>query len=440
MNLKNEVYYNWGRNSKIKPKIISPKNYNELKKIIKNKNFIVQGNKRSYGDVALNKKLLISMKNFNQIKYFNKKKGIIEIESGALLKDLLPIITQESWFVPVTPGTRYVSLGGMVANNIIGKNTNKNQIKYHIKKIKIMTPRKKIISCSKSKNKKIFDLTVGGFGLTGAILTVTLKLRKIYSENIEQKIIEFRNFKQFYAISKNNQKYEYSVCWIDNFSSNKIQGLYYLGNHYEKNNFIKSKVFREKKIGLITLLIFRIINSNFYLPKIMNFIFRNYKKIFYKKICHYGDFFYPQDLVLDWYKIYGRRGFIQTQFLIPKKKFKKILGEISNFLNERKIFSGFIIIKKFNEKGKYLNFSGSGYSISFDFKIDQKYENLKLFLNYIFNKYKLKINFSKDLITKKNNVYNYKEFKIFKKNLLTINPKNRISSLFSKRLEIQNEN
>ena len=84
-----------------------------------------------------------------------------------------------------------------------------------------MTPRKKIISCSKSKNKKIFDLTVGGFGLTGAILTVTLKLRKIYSESIEQKIIEFSNFKQFYAISKNNKKYEYSVCWIDNFSSNK---------------------------------------------------------------------------------------------------------------------------------------------------------------------------------------------------------------------------
>ena len=77
MNLKNEVYYNWGRNSKIKLKIISPKNYNELKKIIKNKNFIVQGNKRSYGDVALNKKLLISMKNFKiEISRLNKKRKL----------------------------------------------------------------------------------------------------------------------------------------------------------------------------------------------------------------------------------------------------------------------------------------------------------------------------------------------------------------------------
>ena len=112
------------------------------------------------------------------------------------------------------------------------------------------------------------------------------------------------------------------------------------------------------------------------------------------------------------------------------------MGEISDFLNLKKIFSGFIIIKKFNENGKYLNFSGSCYSISFDFQIDWQYENLKLFLNNIFKKYKLKINFSKDLITQKNNAYNYKEFVIFKKNLLTINSKKKINSLFSKRLGI----
>ena len=144
MNLKNEVYYNWGRNSKIKPKIISPKNCNELKKVIKNKNFIIQGNKRSYGDVTLNKKLLISMKNFNQIKYFNKKKGIIEIESGVLLKDFITKITDYKWFVSVTPGTKYVSLGGMVANNIHGKNIINNQLKHFIKEIKLLKTNNKL--------------------------------------------------------------------------------------------------------------------------------------------------------------------------------------------------------------------------------------------------------------------------------------------------------
>ena len=218
MNLKNEVYYNWGRNSKIKLKIISPKNNNELKKIIKNKNFIVQGNKRSYGDVALNKKLLISMKNFNQIKYFNKKKGIIEIESGVLLKDLITKITDYKWFVPVTPGTKYVSLGGMVANNIHGKNIINNQLKHFIKEIKLLKTNNKIVICSKKKNKKIFDLTVGGYGLTGIIISITLKLKKISSLFLDQKILEFNNYKQFFSMTNYENNYEYSVYWIDNFS------------------------------------------------------------------------------------------------------------------------------------------------------------------------------------------------------------------------------
>ena len=110
MNSTNLVFYNWGRNSKIKPKTISPKNYNELKKIIKNKKFIVLGNKRSYGDVAINKRLLISMKKFNQIKYFDEKNGIIECESSVLLKDMTAKIIEGKWFVPITPGTKYVSL------------------------------------------------------------------------------------------------------------------------------------------------------------------------------------------------------------------------------------------------------------------------------------------------------------------------------------------
>jgi len=428
---------NWGNNVKTYPKIYSPKDHKEIKKIINNKNsFIVQGNRRSYGDAAINKNQVISTKNFNRIISFNKKKGIIEAESGLLLKNLLLVIVPNGWFIPVTPGTKYVSLGGMAANNIIGKNNLKNQIKYHIKKIRLITPNKRNIICSSNKNKKIFDLTIGGFGLTGIILTVTLKLKKIYSENIDQKIIEFKNFKEFYKISKINKKYEYSVCWIDNFKKNKILGLFYFGNHSKTKKYIKSESFIIQQIGLLILIILRIINSNYYFPKIMNFIFRNYKKYFYNRICHYNEFFYPQDNVPYWNKIYGKSGFIQVQFLIPENKFEKILGEISNFIHQNKIFSSFIVLKKVNEKSKYLNFSGSGYSISFDFVINEKFNMLKLFLNKLFQKYKLKVNFTKDLIAKKNSAYNYKEFKNFKKHLLKINKNRKISSLFSKRLEI----
>ena len=148
-------FNNWGRNIHINPKKISPKTHTELKKIINNKNFIVHGNQRSYGDACLNKNMMISMSNFDQIRYFNKKSGIIEIESGMLLKDLLPIIIKEGWFVPVTPGTKYVSFGGMVANNVHGKNIQKNHIGHFIKEITLLNLKKKILKCSKKKNKKI---------------------------------------------------------------------------------------------------------------------------------------------------------------------------------------------------------------------------------------------------------------------------------------------
>lgn len=437
MNIKKQKNTNWGSNVTTYPKIYKPKNYKEIKKIISKKNnFIAQGNQRSFGDVALNKDSVLSLKNFDKVIFFDKKKGLIEVESGLLLKDLLSIIVPEGWFIPVTPGTKYVSIGGMVANNIIGKNTLNNQIKYHIKNIKLISINKKNINCSNKINKKIFDLTVGGFGLSGVILSVTLKLKKIYSKNIDQKIVEFKSFSEFYKLSKINKNYEYSVCWIDNFNNKKILGLYYLGKSSKNKKNINSENFLANKLGLIILIILRIINSNYYFPKIMNFIFRNYKKFFYNKICHYNEFFYPQDNIPHWNKIYGSKGFIQVQFLIPENKFKKILEEISEFFNTYKIYSSFIILKKFKEKGKYLNFSGNGYSISFDFVINSKYQILKTFLNKIFKKYKLKVNFTKDLITEKNNAYNYKEFKKFKKDLLKINKSRKINSLFSKRLKI----
>ena len=437
MIIRKQESTNYTNNTKTFPRIYFPNNYSDVKKIISTKkNFLFQGNGSSYGDTGSNNHLLVSMKNFKKIIHFDKEKGIIEVESGLLLKELLETIVPLGWFIPVTPGSKYVSTGGMIAHNIHGKNTKKNQVKYCVKKIKLITPNNKQITCSKKINKRIFDLTIGGYGLTGAILTIIFKLKKIQSENIEQKIIEFKSYKEFYSISRINKNFEYSVCWLDKFTENSIKGLYFLGNHSKQIKPPKTKFFSAKIMGPFFLLIFRIIFSNYYFPKIMKFVFRNYKKFFYNEICHYNEYFYPQDDMPYWNKIYGNNGFVALHFLIPGNKFQKILTEISNFLNEKKVFSDFVIVKKFKENGKYLNFSGSGYSISFHFIKDKKYEILRSFINDLFKKYKIKVNFSKDLMTNKNNAYNYREFKAFKKNLLTIDSKKKMNSLFSKRLGI----
>jgi len=435
--MNHKSFFNWGRNTKVYPKQISPKKLSELKKVINKKSFITTGNRRSFGDVALNDKLIISMRNFNKVILFNEKKGIIELESGILLKEILPIIVEKNWIFPVTPGTKYVSIGGMVANNIHGKNTKKNQIKFYVKNIKLLTPNKKIISCSLKKNKKIFDLTIGGFGLTGIILSVTIQLKKISSFYLKQEIIEFDTYNEFYNGTKKIDNFEYSVSWIDRFTSNKISGLWFFASHANiKKNYTHFKIFNEKNIGIIWYLILSlIVNINFF-SRLFNYLYKTYKKSFYKKIVQYDQYFYPQDYFIDWNKAYGSKGMFQIQFLVPKEKFKDILSQIHHFFRKEDIFSSFIVIKKINEKGKYLNFAGKGYSVSLDFTINNKFKLLKIFFNNIVKVNNLKVNFAKDFIISESNAYNYKEFKKFKKDLLILNKKKKLNSYFSKRINI----
>ena len=126
----------------------------------------------------------------------------------------------------------------------------------------------------------------------------------------------------------------------------------------------------------------------------------------------------------------------QFQFLVPEKKFKFILSEIFYFFKKEKLFSSFVVIKKINEKGNYLNYVGNGYSISLDFIINNKFDLLKVFLNKIINDNDLKVNFAKDFITNETNAYNYKKFIMFKKDIFSLNYKRKINSLLSKRINI----
>ena len=158
--------------------------------------------------------------------------------------------------------------------------------------------------------------------------------------------------------------------------------------------------------------------------------------MFYKKNSTFDEFFYPQDYFINWNKIYGKNGFFQAQFLVKENNFKEIMNKIAEFFKEEKNFSTFIIIKKFNEKGKYLNFYGQGFSISMDIPINSKFKKTKIFLNSIFKEYDVKINFSKDSIANKDLIKNKTEYSEFLKELNLICPERKFSSIFSKRLEI----
>ncbi len=426
---------NWAKNSFFKNKIIYPKNITQLKKIIKkNKEIGICGNLRSYGDTCINEKNLVSLKKFPKIINLDKSKKLISVSSNVLLLEILNKITPNGYMIDVTPGSKYVTVGGMIANNIIGKNLYKNQFKFIIKEIEILTSSNKIIKCSSTKNKKIFNLTIGGFGLTGVILKAKINLRKINNLFIDQEIEKFESINQF--LKKIKKKSMFSVSWIDSHSmeQNKFRGFIQTGN-YNKNKNNKNLIsFKDKKLNFFSNIFLKLYIKFSIVSKIINYVFYISRPRF--NIVNYNDFFYPQDRFLDWNKSY-KNGLFQIQFLIKENKFQKIVDKISNFFLTNKVKSTFIIIKKINEKGKYLSYKGKGYSLSFDFEINDNYSLITNFFNKIFKEFELNIYLSKDSILSKDIIYKDRNFKIFKKDLKLIDKNKKFVNNFSNRLNLK---
>ena len=188
-----KTIHNFSFTRSVNTKVFYPKNLNELKKNIKTK-FSIIGNLRSYGDTALGRYKHISLLNFKKIINFNKQRKIIEVEAGLLLSEFLKYTLKHNLVLPCMPGCKYVTIGGMIANNISGKLIKKNKIKYFIQSLKIINDKGKIIECSKSKNKKLFELTIGGKGRTGPIISAVINLSKINSDKVVEKNISFKTF------------------------------------------------------------------------------------------------------------------------------------------------------------------------------------------------------------------------------------------------------
>ncbi len=345
----------WGRNKFIKTNFLEPETKEELRILIKKqKSFIPYGNGRSYGDVCLNRKNLISTKKLNKIIYYDKKKGEIEVESGLLVSDLLPIILGDNFFLPVTSGTKFVTIGGMVANNIHGKNIKNNYFSDYIISLKVFNVQGSLIHCSKKKNNNLFNLTVGGIGLTGVIYSIRFKLKKISSSKLEKKNIFFNKLNNLDNIENFNSNFDYSVTWLDSFSSQEnIKGIHFFTKHIKKKNEKIIFKVKKKKVNLFHRYLFKLFN-NFYLYRFVNYFFYLSHLINLKKSTDLENFFYVQDKYIDWNKIYGKKGMIEFHILVPKKLIIEFLKDFFFFCRTHKIFSNLIVLKRLKYKKNIL--------------------------------------------------------------------------------------
>ena len=403
-NLERENISGWGGYPIKKAKVVYPKNVKQILDEIKKGDLIARGNGRAYGDSSINQKNTISMKYLNQIISFDDSSGVLVVESGILLNDIINTFLPRGWFPYVTPGSKFITVGGLIAADVHGKNHHKEgSFRNFVEWFEIINPKGEIIKCSKNENINLYEWTIGGMGLTGVIIRAAIKLRPIKTSWIKQKTLVAKNIDETLEIFENNMDATYSVAWINSTQTKDQigQSLIMLGEHASLEDLKKKDIQNPLKIKIKNKKSIPFYFPNWFLNKqlikLFNLIYYFLGKITSKeKLIYWDDYFYPLDTILGWNKIYGQKGFVQYQCVIPLEKSKEGLIELLNEVDKSSVSSFLSVLKRFGDQESNFSFPMKGYTIALDFPVNEKTLNLLEKLDRITLKYNGRFYLAKD--------------------------------------------
>ena len=369
----------WGLYPRKNCRIFSPKNLEELQHLIISHRFVTaRGLGKSYGDSSLGKIVISSLK-LNEILEFDPSTGVIHCQSGVSFDKLLRYIVPQGFFPPVTPGTKFITVGGAFASDVHGKNHHIDGVfSDHVDQLTLIDEVGNISTLNPNEN--LFKQTAGGMGKTGYIYAIKFRLKKIETSYIEQKNYKAKNLKHIFELFEKHHNANYSVAWIDCLSRGKSMGRSILMvGESAKRSQIKSKSNKltpHKKPKLNIPFFFPSILLNSFSISVFNTLYYNnpLTPIGKSFITHYNTFFYPLDKIQNWNRIYGKNGFLQYQFVIPLEKGLEVMSKILGVLSREKIGSFLSVLKLFGKshKDRYLHFPIEGYTLALDIKISPK--------------------------------------------------------------------
>ncbi len=351
--------------------------------------FLAYAQGRSYGDVCLNEDgILLDTQHLDHFIEYDKEKGILRCEAGVTFENVLQLIIPHNWFLPVTPGTKFISVGGAIANDVHGKNHHKaGTFGRYVLKFELLRSNGERLVCSPTENPEFFNATIGGLGLTGLINWVEFSLKKIPGSKIEQETLRFNNLDEFYKLSDESDKdWEYTVAWIDCLASGDElgRGLFMRGNHCESS---KKHKFKSSKLSIPFNAPGFLLNK-YTVNAFNNLYFKKPIKQFSK--VDYDPFFYPLDTIAHWNRLYGKKGFMQYQCLIPTEHREKAMNEMLSIISASGQASFLSVLKEFGDikSPGLLSFPRKGITLALDFpNRGQKTLNLLNELDVITKKY-----------------------------------------------------
>ncbi|MDC0347757.1 FAD-binding oxidoreductase [Gammaproteobacteria bacterium] len=358
----------WGRYPQQESLVLTPSSLVSLNSTVRQETSIIaRGMGRCYGDSANSPKVLQTL-NIDHFIEFDELTGKLTAEAGITLRDILRVIVPKGWFLPVTPGTSYVTLGGAIASDVHGKNHHvAGTFGQHVAYLNILLGTGEVVTTSPQVHPDLFHATCGGMGLTGIIINATIQLLPIRSSLINQKTIKADCIEAACEAFETNCYSTYSVAWIDCLSQGKNLGrsILMLGEHIEQGEL---EIDVRQKVSIPFSTPSSLLNS--LTIKAFNTAYWHKSKHNQNKTVSLMPYFYPLDVVGEWNKLYGKKGFLQFQCVLPKTdgiaNMRKLLTEISNSGEG----SFLAVLKQFGGANKnLLSFPTEGYTIALDFKL-----------------------------------------------------------------------
>lgn len=370
--------YGWGRWPRRDCEVATPAAPGAVAETLDNGTAIARGLGRAYGDSALNPECTVSTARLDRLISFDADTGELVAEAGVSLAQIIETFLPRGFFPPVTPGTKFVTLGGAIAADVHGKNHHiAGSFGEHVLWFDLIGPDGETRRCAPDAHPDLFNATIGGMGLTGVITRVALRLMPVETGWIRQRTIVAPDLDAAMAAFEDNLDVTYSVAWIDCLAGGTAQGrsLVYLGEHARaddpdlpRGDPLKPPARRKKKIPMdapswaLNRLSVKAFNHLYY---------RAGRKAPAEQLIDWDKYFYPLDAVLEWNRIYGARGFAQYQCALPLETSRDGLKAQLDAIAGAGLGSFLAVLKRFGKGApdRPLSFPMEGYTLALDFPL-----------------------------------------------------------------------
>ena len=366
----------WGRHPRVEGELTALREGDDAGRLLRAAtSLIARGNGRAYGDAALNPRGMLSMLPMDRLLAFDPASGLLTCEAGATLADILAVFVPRGWFPAVTPGTKFVTVGGAIAADVHGKNHHRDGgFGAQVHALDLALADGRVIGCGPGREPELFAATVGGMGLTGVILRATIRLRPIETAWIRQETRRAANLDEALALFERCGDWSYSVAWIDALARGSRLGrsVLMLGEHAAPEEMPAALraaplISAPRKTARIPV--------DFPNCALNRYSVAAFNEAYFRlaapgtRLVGLEDFFYPLDALLEWNRIYGRRGFVQYQCVLPRAAvaaggLHRLLSAIAG--SGRASFLA--VLKLLGSQGEgLLSFPFDGYTLALDF-------------------------------------------------------------------------